>query len=68
RPENAFILFRRSRAPYHHHHKMRQAAISKLISLEWNRMTTEEKSPWFALAAQRKLEHKQQYPHYVYRP
>ena len=81
RPENAFILFRRKcceerngvegsedsglAAPAK---KQRQADLSKLISQQWKSLTPDEKQRWEDLAKEKKKEHEQMYPNYVYRP
>ncbi|TFK63608.1 hypothetical protein BDN72DRAFT_861977 [Pluteus cervinus] len=81
RPENAFILFRRKcceerqaaldeaaaegAAPSK---KQRQADLSKTISLQWKTLPTEERQYWEQMAKERKKEHEQMYPNYVYRP
>ncbi|KAL1741187.1 hypothetical protein HDZ31DRAFT_67181 [Schizophyllum fasciatum] len=76
RPENAFILFRRkcveerqrdsAGAPLPK--KQRQADLSKTISAQWKALSTDERQYWEALAREKKREHEQQYPGYVYRP
>ncbi|KAK2467964.1 hypothetical protein APHAL10511_000259 [Amanita phalloides] len=77
RPENAFILFRRkccedrqqeegaSDAPMK---KQRQADLSKTISQQWKSLSPEERQYWEHLAKEKKKEHEQMYPNYVYRP
>ncbi|KAH7908034.1 hypothetical protein BJ138DRAFT_1091882 [Hygrophoropsis aurantiaca] len=83
RPENAFILFRRKccedrqlaqeeaaaasalDAPTK---KQRQADLSKTISQQWKALSTEERLYWEELAKEKKKEHEQMYPNYVYRP
>ncbi|KAL4245378.1 hypothetical protein ABKN59_009487 [Abortiporus biennis] len=79
RPENAFILFRRKccedrqaaaeegsdDAPTK---KQRQADLSKTISQQWKSLPAEERSYWEDLAKEKKKEHEQMYPNYVYRP
>jgi hypothetical protein len=75
RPENAFILFRRkccedrqaesADAPGK---KQRQADLSKMISQQWKSLTPEERHYWEELAKEKKKEHEQMYPNYVYRP
>jgi hypothetical protein len=81
RPENAFILFRRkccedrqqaqeeaataADAPAK---KQRQADLSKTISQQWKSLTAEERQYWEGLAKEKKKEHEQMYPNYVYRP
>ncbi|KAJ7192949.1 hypothetical protein B0H12DRAFT_735879 [Mycena haematopus] len=82
RPENSFILFRRqccedlaaasalpspasaSTAPKKH----RQADLSRTISQRWKALSPEERSHWEALANEKKREHEQLHPNYVYRP
>ncbi|KDQ54316.1 hypothetical protein JAAARDRAFT_209433 [Jaapia argillacea MUCL 33604] len=84
RPENAFILFRRkcveerqqllqeeisssaegSSVPK----KQRQAELSKLISQQWKGLSTDDRNYWEDLAKQKKKEHEEMYPGYVYRP
>ncbi|KAI4517268.1 hypothetical protein K525DRAFT_273774 [Schizophyllum commune Loenen D] len=77
RPENAFILFRRkcveertqrdsNGAPLPK--KQRQADLSKTISAQWKALSSDERQYWEALAREKKREHEQQYPGYVYRP
>lgn len=81
RPENAFILFRRkccedrqqaleeaeeaTSAPVK---KQRQADLSKAISQQWKSLPAEERQYWEDLAKEKKKEHEQMYPNYVYRP
>ncbi|KAJ3488304.1 hypothetical protein NLI96_g2939 [Meripilus lineatus] len=82
RPENAFILFRRkccedrqmaeesahedpAAAPAK---KQRQADLSKMISQQWKSLSAEERAHWEDLAKEKKKEHEQLYPNYVYRP
>ncbi|OAX38667.1 hypothetical protein K503DRAFT_717845 [Rhizopogon vinicolor AM-OR11-026] len=83
RPENAFILFRRkccedrqlaqeeavssayTDAPTK---KQRQADLSKTISQQWKALTADERLYWEELAKEKKKEHEQMYPNYVYRP
>ncbi|KAH7929922.1 hypothetical protein BV22DRAFT_1116495 [Leucogyrophana mollusca] len=83
RPENAFILFRRKccedrqlaqeeaaaasalDAPTK---KQRQADLSKTISQQWKALSAEERLYWEELAKEKKKEHEQMYPNYVYRP
>ncbi|KAL1936954.1 hypothetical protein VTO73DRAFT_3261 [Trametes versicolor] len=54
RPENAFMLFRKSRVGLYNNTgaPQRQASISKskLVSSEWNKLTCEAKAPWRDLA------------------
>ncbi|KAK7449342.1 slightly ste11-like protein, partial [Stygiomarasmius scandens] len=83
RPENAFILFRRSRcesrqldtdsasdntSPSAATKKQRQADLSKTISQQWKSLSPEERQHWERLAKQKKKEHEERYPDYVYRP
>ncbi|EPQ50886.1 hypothetical protein GLOTRDRAFT_8101, partial [Gloeophyllum trabeum ATCC 11539] len=42
--------------------------LSKLISHQWKSLSPEERLYWEDLAKQRKKEHEQMYPDYVYRP
>ncbi|KAG0697239.1 hypothetical protein DFH29DRAFT_1023020 [Suillus ampliporus] len=83
RPENAFILFRRkcceerqqaqdeaassayADAPTK---KQRQADLSKTISQQWKALSSEERLYWEEQAKEKKKEHEQMYPNYVYRP
>ncbi|KAE9406274.1 hypothetical protein BT96DRAFT_915505 [Gymnopus androsaceus JB14] len=79
RPENAFILFRRkccedsqraedeaaSGGPTR---KQRQADLSKTISHKWKTLSTKDRQYWEDLAKEKKKEHQQMYPDYVYRP
>lgn len=83
RPENAFILFRRkccedrqlaqeeavsasyADAPTK---KQRQADLSKTISQQWKALSADERLYWEELAKEKKKEHEQMYPNYVYRP
>jgi hypothetical protein len=48
--------------------KQRQADLSKMISQQWKALSAEEKSHWEDLAKQKKKEHEEMYPNYVYRP
>ncbi|KAG6369507.1 hypothetical protein JVT61DRAFT_14305 [Boletus reticuloceps] len=80
RPENAFILFRRQccedrqatieEAPPADGptKKQRQADLSKTISQQWKALSPEERLYWEELAKEKKKEHEQMYPNYVYRP
>ena len=81
RPENAFILFRRkccedrqqaqeeaATAADGPAKKQRQADLSKTISQQWKSLTAEERQYWEGLAKEKKKEHEQMYPNYVYRP
>ncbi|KAJ3841246.1 hypothetical protein F5878DRAFT_658664 [Lentinula raphanica] len=78
RPENAFILFRRKccelqtseedSASGRRAKKQRQADLSKTISQQWKSLTPEEKRYWEGLADEKKKEHAQKHPGYVFRP
>ncbi|KAJ4472939.1 hypothetical protein J3R30DRAFT_3684848 [Lentinula aciculospora] len=79
RPENAFILFRRKCCEEHQAaeddtassrltKKQRQADLSKTISHQWKSLTLDERKYWENLAKEKKKEHAQMYPGYVYRP
>ncbi|KAJ7793316.1 hypothetical protein B0H14DRAFT_2623015 [Mycena olivaceomarginata] len=81
RPENAFILFRRSRvsttagdspnpipAGKKQAPKQRQADLSKTISQQWKALAPAERAKWEELAKERKREHAEKHPGYVYRP
>ncbi|KAG8217020.1 hypothetical protein J3R82DRAFT_7336 [Butyriboletus roseoflavus] len=80
RPENAFILFRRkccedrqaaqedAAALDGPAKKQRQADLSKTISQQWKALSPEERLYWEELAKEKKKEHEQMYPNYVYRP
>lgn len=70
RPENAFMLFRKSRVGLYNNTgaPQRQASISKLVSSEWNKLTCEAKAPWHDLAKYVAAEHRRRYPDYQYRP
>ncbi|KAL0566984.1 slightly ste11-like protein [Marasmius crinis-equi] len=75
RPENAFILFRRkcceerdAAAASSGDKKQRQADLSKAISQQWKALSGEERKYWEGLAKEKKKEHEQLYPNYVYRP
>jgi hypothetical protein len=80
RPENAFILFRRkccedrqtaqeeAAALDGPAKKQRQADLSKTISQQWKALPPEERLYWEELAKDKKKEHEQMYPNYVYRP
>lgn len=80
RPENAFILFRRkccedrqaaleeAAALDGPTKKQRQADLSKTISQQWKALSPEERLYWEQLAKEKKKEHEQMYPNYVYRP
>jgi hypothetical protein len=80
RPENAFILFRRKCCEERQAQeeeaatsngltkKQRQADLSKTISQQWKSLTPEEKKYWVDLANEKKKEHAQRNPGYVYRP
>ncbi|KII87993.1 hypothetical protein PLICRDRAFT_42569 [Plicaturopsis crispa FD-325 SS-3] len=81
RPENAFILFRRrcceerqaaqaeaassAEGPAK---KQRQADLSKTISQQWKCLPADERHYWEELAKEKKKEHEQLHPGYVYRP
>ncbi|KAL4064700.1 hypothetical protein V8B97DRAFT_1296964 [Scleroderma yunnanense] len=81
RPENAFILFRRKCCETRQlaqeeaaasadgpTKKQRQADLSKTISQQWKALSPEERLYWEELAKEKKKEHEQMYPNYVYRP
>jgi hypothetical protein len=82
RPENAFILFRRScclkkneeeaanaeNGENTQQRRQRQADLSKTISQQWRSLAPEERKYWDDLAKQRKKEHEEMYPWYVYQP
>ncbi|TFK18833.1 hypothetical protein FA15DRAFT_709506 [Coprinopsis marcescibilis] len=81
RPENAFILFRRKCCEDRQQaqeeasqladgplKKQRQADLSKTISQQWKGLGAEERQYWETLAKEKKKEHEQMYPNYVYRP
>ncbi len=79
RPENAFILFRRKCCEDRQAEedaakaegavkKPRQADLSKTISQMWKGLPSEERQKWERMAKDRKKEHEQMYPNYVYRP
>jgi len=78
RPENAFILFRRKccedrqaeeeAAKAEGAKKPRQADLSKTISQMWKSLPPEERQKWEQMAKDKKREHEQLYPNYVYRP
>lgn len=48
--------------------KQRQADLSKTISQQWKGLGSEERQYWEQLAKDKKKEHEQMYPNYVYRP
>lgn len=78
RPENAFILFRRKccedrqaeeeAAKADGAKKPRQADLSKTISQMWKSLPPEQRQKWEQMAKDKKKEHEQLYPNYVYRP
>jgi hypothetical protein len=79
RPENAFILFRRKCCEDRQQaedvaaadgptKKQRQADLSKTISQQWKGLSAEERQFWEQMARDKKKEHEQLYPNYVYRP
>ncbi|KAF6765329.1 hypothetical protein DFP72DRAFT_867537 [Ephemerocybe angulata] len=81
RPENAFILFRRKCCEDRQaaaeeaatmqdgpQKKQRQADLSKTISQQWKGLPAEDRQYWENLAKEKKKEHEQMYPNYVYRP
>lgn len=79
RPENAFILFRRKCCEDRQQaedvaaadgptKKQRQADLSKTISQQWKSLSAEERQFWEQMAKDKKKEHEQLYPNYVYRP
>uniref|UniRef100_A0A1D1XUI9 Silenced mating-type M-specific polypeptide Mc n=1 Tax=Anthurium amnicola TaxID=1678845 RepID=A0A1D1XUI9_9ARAE len=70
RPPNAFILYRRAKQPaiLAAHRNLTNAEISRYISSCWKSETDEERLAWERYADQKKLEHMQAYPNYVYRP
>ncbi|KAI0090107.1 hypothetical protein BDY19DRAFT_905168 [Irpex rosettiformis] len=83
RPENAFILFRRKCCEERNAaleesstdepvagpvKKQRQADLSKTISHQWKSLSVDERTYWEDLAKEKKKEHEQMYPNYVYRP
>jgi len=80
RPENAFILFRRKCCEDRQQaeeeaakaegpaKKQRQADLSKTISQQWKGLSQDERQYWEQKAKDKKKEHEQMYPNYVYRP
>ncbi|KAI0338062.1 hypothetical protein BDW22DRAFT_1307750, partial [Trametopsis cervina] len=83
RPENAFILFRRKCCEDRNQaleesvvdetlpgpvKKQRQADLSKTISQQWKSLSADERAYWEEMAKEKKKEHEQMYPNYVYRP
>jgi predicted Fe-S protein YdhL (DUF1289 family) len=70
RPPNAFILYRRAKQPaiLATHRNFTNAEISRYISNCWRNESDEERLAWERYADQKKLEHMQAYPNYVYRP
>jgi hypothetical protein len=48
--------------------KQRQADLSKTISQQWKSLAAEERQFWEQMAKDKKKEHEQLYPNYVYRP
>jgi hypothetical protein len=77
RPENAFILFRRHCCEERQAaaeeadtpaKKQRQADLSKTISQQWKSLPAEERQVWEDRAKEKKKEHEQLHPNYVYRP
>ena len=76
--ENASILFRRKCHEYRRKvqvkwvnnpgKKHRQANLSKAIGQQWKSLTSEECHYWQELAKEKKKEHEEKYPDYVYRP
>jgi hypothetical protein len=70
RPPNAFILYRRAKQPgiLATHRNLTNAEISRYISTCWRSETDEERLNWERYADQKKLEHMQAYPNYVYKP
>ncbi|KAI5118146.1 hypothetical protein M0805_008152 [Coniferiporia weirii] len=81
RPENAFILFRRDCCLRKNEaeaaaasegdpvaRRQRQADLSKTISQQWRSLSAEDRKQWDDLAKQRKKEHEEMYPSYVYQP
>jgi hypothetical protein len=48
--------------------KQRQADLSKAIGQQWKSLTSEERHYWQELAKEKKKEHEEKYPDYVYRP
>lgn len=70
RPPNAFILYRRAKQPaiLATHRNLTNAEISRFISTCWKNESEQERLNWERYADQKKLEHMQAYPNYVYRP
>ncbi|KIK60497.1 hypothetical protein GYMLUDRAFT_43821 [Collybiopsis luxurians FD-317 M1] len=76
RPENAFILFRRKCCEDRQQagqdngpqKKQRQADLSKTISQKWKNLSEADRQYWEDLAKEKKREHQEMYPGYVYRP
>jgi hypothetical protein len=48
--------------------RQRQADLSKAISAQWRALSSAEKQYWEELAKEKKKEHAELYPNYVYRP
>ena len=78
RLENAFILFRSKCHEYRQKvqvewvnepgKKQCQADLSKAVCQQWMSLTSEEHHYWQELAKEKKKEHEEMYPDYVYRP
>jgi hypothetical protein len=48
--------------------RQRQAELSKLISSQWRALSAEDRAHWDALAREKKREHAEKHPDYVFRP
>ncbi|GAA5859590.1 hypothetical protein JCM1840_006362 [Sporobolomyces johnsonii] len=72
RPPNAWICYRSARVhelkSVAHYSKMPQADISKLVGKLWRTESAEVRKRYELEAAAKKLEHKEKYPEYTFRP
>lgn len=75
RPRNAFILFRsyKQKLLTDYWKKSGQdiphnCEVSKIISLQWRKLSAEDKEEWHRKAEQEKHEHAKKYPGYKYKP
>lgn len=70
RPANSFMLWAQITRPIFFKHKPRlnNSAISKLLGQLWNILSSKDKQIYKDKALKVKLEHKAQYPNYIFSP
>ncbi|XP_075712211.1 transcription factor SOX-30 isoform X1 [Rhinoderma darwinii] len=70
RPMNAFMVWARIHRPAlaRANPKASNADISVQLGVEWNKMTEEEKKPYYDEAQKLKVQHRETFPGWVYQP